>query len=129
MQQFGTRKAEEVLVKRLPRSRKVLREQFSPSEMTIGKKVHFRLRLNLIFKISCFCLCFMQSAIMSYQLRILDIIWASFGGDYSLVFSSHFWHSFDAFLKSVLLWLFCTLKILMHRWRSVISSCPKCGIN
>ena len=43
---------------------------------------------------------------MGYQLRILDIIWASFGGDYSLVFSSHFWHSFDAFLKSVLLWFF-----------------------
>ena len=44
----------------------------------------------------------MPSAIMGYQLRILDIIWASFGGDYSLVFSSHFWHIFDAFLKSVL---------------------------
>ena len=41
----------------------------------------------------------MPSAAMGYQLRILDIIWASFGGDYSLVFSSHFWHSFDAFFK------------------------------
>ena len=69
--------------------RGAIREQFSPSEMTIRKKGHFRLRLKLILKIiSCFYLCFgfLSSGKEGSRARILDIILASFEGVYSLDF-------------------------------------------
>ena len=78
------------------------REQTSPSEMTIRKKGHFRLRLNLIFKISCFYLCFLSSGKEGSRARILDIILASFEGVYSLDFSRHFSCVFKALLKRLI---------------------------
>ena len=78
------------------------REQFSPSEMTIRKKGYFRFRLNLMFKISCFYLCFLSSGKEGSRARILDIILASFEGVYSLDFSRHFSCVFKALLKRLI---------------------------
>ena len=78
------------------------REQTPRSEMTIRKKGHFRLRLNLMFKISCFYLCFLSSGKEGSRARILDIILASFEGVYSLDFSRHFSCVFKALLKRLI---------------------------
>ena len=77
-------------------------EQFSPPEMTIRKKGHFRLRLNLIFKICCFYLCFLSSGKEGSRARVLDIILASFDGVYSLDLSRHFSCVFKALLKRLM---------------------------
>ena len=76
-----------------------LREPAIASEIDFGKKGLFQLRLNLPCKISYFYFCFLSSGIEGSRLRILDIILASFGGDYRLRFLRHFSCIFQALLK------------------------------
>ena len=78
------------------------RNQFSPSEITIGNMRQLWFRLSLIFKISCFYLCFLSSGKEGSRARILDIILASFEGVYSLDFSRHFSCVFKALLKRLI---------------------------
>ena len=107
-------------------TRRIIRDQPIASEIDFGKKGRFWTCLNLIFKISCFCLYFLSSGKEGYWARILDIILASFGGGCSHDFLRHFSCVFMALLKRLIFSDFCAQEMTDYlRWFRNFDSAKK----